>query len=103
MTIDVVKRPISWLVLHSKMKDYSIFVSYLITPTLPSLIESCRTFNLASCLSAFETDISRSVNTFILCISGAKPNHIRRMSITYIELVEINLKYKKNKIKIKIK
>ena len=41
---------------------------YLITPTLPSLKESWRTFILASCLSAFETDISRSDIILVLCI-----------------------------------
>ena len=50
-----------WLC-QSKMK-----LTHLITPTLPSLRESWRTFSLASCLSAFETDIRRSDITFILC------------------------------------
>ena len=45
---------------------------YLITPTLPSLKESWRTFNLASCLSAFDTDINRSDNIFILCTKQGK-------------------------------
>lgn len=45
---------------------------YLITPTLPSLKESWRTFNLASCLSAFETDIKRSDIIFILCTKEEK-------------------------------
>ena len=52
---------------HQKEK-ISSKQNYLITPTLPSLKESCRTFILASCLSAFETDISKSDITFVLCI-----------------------------------
>lgn len=55
-------------------------MKYLITPTLPSLKESCRTFILASCLWAFETDISRSDIIFVLwkdrenqCEEKAKP------------------------------
>lgn len=59
------------LLLLSVHKEISLTM-YLITPTLPSLKESWRTFILASCLSAFETDIRRSDSTFSLCIDGTK-------------------------------
>ena len=45
---------------------------YLTTPIFPSLRDSCRIFILASCLSAFETDINRSDSTLIRCIISTK-------------------------------
>ncbi|KAL1294777.1 hypothetical protein AAHE18_19G164000 [Arachis hypogaea] len=56
-------------------KKITVLHSYLITPTFPSLNESCRTFSLASCLSAFETDISKSDIIFVRCkIEGTNVN-----------------------------